>query len=72
MEGERIIEMMERIHDYIHGRLSTQEEYDLWIEFVKEPRWYQIFDTELHLTHLAKNIEKDYQSSPSLSESKHL
>lgn len=62
MEEERIIEMMKRIHAYIHGQLSPQEEGQLWIEFLKDPHWYNIFETELHFTHLAKNAEKDFES----------
>jgi hypothetical protein len=53
MEEERIIEMMQALHDYIQGRLSDKEEDDLWVEFLLEPHWYNIFETELHLTHLA-------------------
>jgi len=58
MKEERIIEMMQRIHDYIHGRLNDKEEDDLWIEFLLESHWYDIFETELHLTYLTKMLRK--------------
>lgn len=60
MKQDRLINMMKRINDYIHGRLSQQEIDALWIEFLKEPEWYRLFETELHLIHLAKHAKKDF------------
>jgi len=60
MEEERIIEMMKRIDDFISGKLDPVQEDALWIEFLKDPHWFNMFQTELHLTHLAKHAKKDF------------
>lgn len=61
MEEEQIIDMMKRINDYIHGRLNYEEEVQLCIEFIKDPHWFNMFQIELNLTHLAKHAKKDIQ-----------
>jgi len=53
--GKNTMKMMQRIDLYIRGRLSQQEIDELWIEFLKEPEWYKIFETDLHLRAIAKN-----------------
>ena len=64
MNEERVIDIMKRIGAYIQGKL-TQDEIDLlWIEFLKAPEWYEMFETELHLYHLRRS--KDFQISPYL------
>ena len=49
MTEERIIEMMSRIDDYVRGRLNQEEIEELWIEFLKEPYWYSIFEVEVNV-----------------------
>ena len=55
-------EMQKRIETYLLEGLPPDEEDALWVEFLKDPHWYSIFETELHFTHLAKNAEKDFES----------
>lgn len=59
MKQDSIKSVMNRINDYIHGRLSQKEIDALWIEFLKAPEWYNLFETELHFIHLAKHTEKN-------------
>ena len=54
MNETRIIDMMQRIDSYIRGRLNQQEIDELWIEFLKEPEWYRIFETDLHIRSLIR------------------
>ena len=54
MNEKRIIDMMQRIDLYIRGKLNQQEIDELWIEFLKEPEWYKIFETDLHIRAIAK------------------
>ncbi len=56
MKEERIIDMMKRIDQYIRGGLTQEEIDELWIEFIKEPEWYRIFETDLHIRSLIKSI----------------
>ena len=41
--------MMQRIEKYIRGKLNQDEIDQLWVEFLKDPEWYSIFETDLHL-----------------------
>ena len=41
--------MQERIEQYIRGELTSEEEDELWVEFLVEPQWYKYFDTWLHI-----------------------
>ena len=54
MKEKDIIRMQKLIHAFIGGRLNQYEIDELWIEFLKEPDWYDIFETELHLRSKAK------------------
>lgn len=60
MDEERIIDLIKRIDDCTYGKLSQKEEDQLWVEFLKEPYWFNIFKTELHLTCLFKHDGKDH------------
>jgi len=42
-------EIQEKIEKYMRGELTSEEEDDLWVEFLKDPIWYEYFDTWLHL-----------------------
>lgn len=59
MTQERIIYMMKQIDSLIRGTLSEEEEHQLWVEFLKAPGWYNLFETELNLTHLVRQTKKD-------------
>jgi len=54
MNEKRIIDMMQRIEKYILGKLTQKEIDELWIEFLIEPEWYSIFETDLHLRSLIR------------------
>jgi len=43
------------IEAYILGRLNQKEIDELWIEFLRSPEWYDLFETELHLRSLGRN-----------------
>lgn len=43
------IEMQTKIERYIREGLPPGEEDQLWIEFLKDPEWYDYFIVELHL-----------------------
>ena len=47
---------MKRIDQYIRGGLTQEEIDELWIEFIKKPEWYRIFETDLHIRSLIKSI----------------
>ncbi len=38
---------MQRIEDYLLGKLNPQEIDELWIEFMKQPEWFEVFEMEL-------------------------
>lgn len=38
--------MIQRIEDYLLGRLNPQEIDELWIEFMKDPEWFEVFEME--------------------------
>lgn len=44
-----------QITRYIKGELNDREEDLLWIEFLKNPEYYDLFETELNLTDLYQN-----------------
>ena len=56
MNEKRIIDMMQRIEKYILGKITQKEIDELWIEFLKDPEWYSIFETELHLRSIARKF----------------
>lgn len=51
MDKKEIIRQIDR---YITGELDQNETDLLWIEFLKNPNYYDWFETELHLRHLIK------------------
>lgn len=48
-------EISRQITRYIKGELNEQEEDLLWIEFLKNPEYYELFETELNLADLYQN-----------------
>ena len=48
------IEMQQRIETYISEGLPPDEENKLWIEFLRNPDWYDYFITLLNLHALFK------------------
>lgn len=44
-----------QITRYIKGELNDREEDLLWIEFLKNPEYYELFETELNLADLYQN-----------------
>lgn len=55
MNEEKIIKEIDR---YIKGDLNPGEIDNLWMQFLKNPEYYQWFETELHLISLAKDQKK--------------
>lgn len=53
-EEVRIIEMMEKIENYILGQLTKDEIDELWMEFLQAPEWLKYFEIELQLRHLCR------------------
>ena len=49
MNEKRVIDLMHRLDHYICGRLNQQEIDKLWIEFLREPEWFKIFETDIQL-----------------------
>jgi len=49
------VEIQIKIENYIQGELIQTEIEQLWIEFLKNPEWYDYFEAYLHLIVLAKN-----------------
>ena len=58
MTEKEIIRMLKLIEAYILGKLDQREIDLLWIEFLKAPEWYDLFETELHLRSLGRSAEK--------------
>jgi len=56
MTEERITEMMSRIDDYVRGRLVQEQIEDLWIEFLKDPYWFKIFEVEVSLRNMIMQV----------------
>ncbi len=52
-------EIYREITRYIDGKLSAEETDNLWEEFVKNPEYYNWFETELHLRDLAKEANQN-------------
>ncbi len=52
MKNKETIEISKRIDAYIRGNLSKKEIDELWLLFLKNPHYYDLFETELHLRSL--------------------
>tara|TARA_R100001143_G_scaffold63267_1_gene69243 strand:- start:6188 stop:6952 length:765 start_codon:yes stop_codon:yes gene_type:complete len=52
MKNKEAIEVSKQIDAYIRGKLSTKEIDELWLLFLKNPNYYELFETELHLRNL--------------------
>ena len=50
--------MQQRIETYIRKGLPPGEEDQLWIEFLKDPEWYDYFIIELHLRAIGKRLSE--------------
>lgn len=48
-------EISKQITRYINGELNDREEDQLWVEFLKNRKYYERFETELNLTDLYRN-----------------
>ena len=48
-------EIQESIEKYIREGLNDHKEDQLWIEFLKQPKWCDYFMIDLHLKSLSKN-----------------
>ena len=59
MTEKSIIEMMSRIDDYVRGRLTQEQIEELWIEFLREPYWFRIFEVEVNLGALIQEKNTD-------------
>lgn len=54
-----ITEMMERIENYILGRLSQKEIDALWVEILHAPGWLRYLETEIDLRALAFKMKQE-------------
>lgn len=54
MKNKETIEVSKRIDAYIRGELSKSEIDELWLLFLKNPYYYELFETELHLRNLTQ------------------
>lgn len=52
MKNRESIEVLKQIDAYIRGKLSKREIDELWLQFLKNPYYYELFETELHLRNL--------------------
>lgn len=52
MKNKKAIEVSKLIDAYIRGNLSQKEIDELWLIFLKNPHYYELFETELHLRNL--------------------
>lgn len=52
MKNKEKIEISTKIDAYIRGNLSKREIDELWLLFLKNPSYYELFETELHLRNL--------------------
>lgn len=59
MNNKRAIEVSKKIDAYIRGNLSQREIDELWLLFLENPYYYELFETELHLRNL---IQKERHS----------
>lgn len=65
MKNKKAIEVSKRIDAYIHGKLSQSEIDELWLIFLKNPHYYELFETELQLRNL---IQKEKYSGGLITE----
>jgi hypothetical protein len=56
--------MMSRIDAYVRGRLNQEEIEELWIEFLREPYWFRIFEVDVNLRALIKEVNAGRADSP--------
>lgn len=61
MTEKDIIYIQKLIEDYLLGKLDQRQIDQLWIEFLKEPEWYDLYEAELHLRALGRAAEIKYQ-----------
>lgn len=52
MKNKEAIEVSKQIDAYLRGKLSKREIDELWLLFLKTPKYYELFETELHLRNL--------------------
>lgn len=52
MKNKEMIEVSKQMDAYIRGNLSRREIDELWLQFLENPYYYQLFETELHLRNL--------------------
>lgn len=56
-------EIIQEVERYIKGELTGAEIDALWMEFLKNPEYYHLFETDLHLRHLAAEAKKSGHNS---------
>ncbi|TVR15194.1 MAG: hypothetical protein EA391_11190 [Balneolaceae bacterium] len=61
MSEKEHIEILKSIEKFILGELSQSQIDDLWVEFLKNPEYYKLFETELYMRGLAgKGIKPNF------------
>jgi len=48
--------VIEKIEDYISGKLNTEDIEELWVFFIQHPDWYSFFETYLTLRSLSEEF----------------
>lgn len=51
-------EIIQEIDRYIRGELSGEEIDRLWMEFLKQPEYFKLFETDLHFRQIAKEYKE--------------
>ena len=54
MSEKEHIKILKTIEKFILGELSQSQIDDLWVEFLKKPEYYKLFETELYMRGLAR------------------
>lgn len=51
-------QLQQTIETYIREGLPLGDEDQLWIEFLKDPEWFDYFITEIHLRSIGKRLSE--------------
>lgn len=52
------IKMQKKIEQYIQGRIGPEEEDQIWIRFLEDPKWFDYFNTLLGLHAIASKTDQ--------------
>ncbi len=55
---EKEIEIIKKIHYYLRGELTVTEADELWVEFLKDPKLFELCQIEAGIIHMLNNRSK--------------